>query len=99
MIASRRSDSRALAADRHRPDRPAMTPEDQELLAEVRIPDPHRPITTGGGQPPAVGRKHQVIDNPGVSPEGPSLPTGAEVPDPDRPVVAPRREPPPVRAE
>ena len=92
-------DAGAVGRERHAPDGLGVSAEDQDPLAERRVPDPDRPIAAGGDQAAAVGGEGQRVDARGVPGQGVDLPAGGEVPDLDRPIEAPGGEPPPVRAD
>ena len=65
----------------------------------TRIPDPHRAVVAGGGQPAAVRGDRHRLHPAGVAGEGVALGAGDRVPDPHRAVVAGGGQPAAVRGD
>ncbi|PSK61688.1 hypothetical protein B0E53_06411 [Micromonospora sp. MH33] len=73
-----------------------MTPQRPELDTSGRVPDPHRPVPAGRGQPPVrphPPRRHRP-HHAGVTLQHPKPHTNDRVPDPHRPVPATGGHPP-----
>ena len=64
-----------------------------------RVPDPHRPVAAGGGQPGAVRGDRHRPHRVGVAGEGGALLAGGRVPDPYRPSSPPAGQPGAVRGD
>ena len=64
-----------------------------------RVPDPHRAVAAGGGQPGAVRGDRHRLPRAGVAGEGVALGAGDRVPDPHRAVVAGGGQPGAVRGD
>ena len=89
----------AVRGDRHRPHAAGVAGEGVALGAGGRIPDPHRAVAAGGGQPAAVRGDRHRPHVAGVAGEGVALGAGGRIPDPDRAVVAAGGQPGAVRGD
>src|SRR5262249_21760817 len=74
-------------AEAHAIDSDGVPPEGEDLLAPLRVPDPHRLVHGGAGDALAVGAEAHALDLAGVPPEGEDLLPLLRVPDPHRLVI------------
>src|SRR5262245_37770788 len=69
LIAASRDQESAVGAERHADDEAGVTAEGADQLSGIAVPDFHRAVLPGGGDPPAivVGTERQGVDLPAVS--------------------------------